>query len=191
MEFAEIELATDRLTATGVAIGTVPLEYRLDYVETGADFVTSKLCLQTRGERWRRRLELRRSEAGAWMLQREQEGEVELPASGGDPDSLVGALDCDLGLSPVTNLMPILRGEILSGGDPLEPTAAWLAVPELSVQPDGQRYSHLATNGDRHVVRYEATDGSFAADITVDRDGLVIDYPGIARRAVGGVAAGP
>jgi hypothetical protein len=32
------------------------------------------------------------------------------------------------------------------------------------------------------VIRYEASDGSFAADVTLDRDGLVIDYPGIARR---------
>jgi hypothetical protein len=32
------------------------------------------------------------------------------------------------------------------------------------------------------VVRYESTDGSFAANITVDRDGIVVDYPGIARR---------
>jgi len=32
------------------------------------------------------------------------------------------------------------------------------------------------------VLRYEAIDGTFAANITVDRDGLVVDYPGIARR---------
>jgi hypothetical protein len=48
MEFAEIELGPDRLTATGVAIGTAPLDYGLDCeLETGADFVTSKLCVQT------------------------------------------------------------------------------------------------------------------------------------------------
>jgi hypothetical protein len=32
------------------------------------------------------------------------------------------------------------------------------------------------------VIRYEATDGSFAADLTLDPDGIAIDYPGIARR---------
>jgi hypothetical protein len=32
----------------------------------------------------------------------------------------------------MTNLMPILRGEILSGGGPLELTAAWVTIPELS-----------------------------------------------------------
>jgi hypothetical protein len=32
------------------------------------------------------------------------------------------------------------------------------------------------------VIRYEALEGSFKADIRVDRDGFVIDYPGIAPR---------
>ena len=35
---------------------------------------------------------------------------------------------------------------------------------------------------DHRVVRFEAVDGSFAADITLDNDGVVTDYPGIARR---------
>jgi hypothetical protein len=94
---------------------------------------------------------------------------------------LTGALDCDLGLSPVTNLMPILRNELHAGGDPIELTAAWVSVPDLSVRADGQRYASIGTASDR-VVRYEAGDGTFTADITVDVDGLVIDYPGIARR---------
>jgi hypothetical protein len=33
----------------------------------------------------------------------------------------------------------------------------------------------------RKLVR-EDRDGTFAADITLDSDGIVIDYPGIARR---------
>ena len=32
------------------------------------------------------------------------------------------------------------------------------------------------------MIRYEAVDGSFTADIRADGDGIVIDYPGIARR---------
>jgi uncharacterized protein len=46
------------------------------------------------------------------------------------------------------------------------------------VAPDGQRYTHLS----ERLIRYEALDGSFAADIAVDQDGIVVDYPGIARR---------
>ena len=96
--------------------------------------------------------------------------------------SFAEALDCDLGLSPVTNLMPILRHDLLSGGGPVELITACVSVPDLGVRPDGQRYSYLRGGPDHHVVRFEATDGSFAADITVDREGLVVDYPGIGRR---------
>ena len=49
---------------------------------------------------------------------------------------------------------------------------------DLCVRRDGQRYVPLG--GQR--VRYEALDGSFTAVIVFDADGLVLDYPGIARR---------
>lgn len=183
VEFADIELATDRLTAEGVAIGTRPIPYRLDYkVETAAGFVTSRLRVTSRGQGWRRTLDLRRSEAGVWNLAARGEGDLHLPPGGGDPLSLADALDCDLGLSPVTNVMPILRHGLLSGGGPVELITAWVSVPDLRVQPDGQRYSYLREGSDHRVIRYEATDGSFVADITVAEDGIVIDYPGIARR---------
>ena len=100
----------------------------------------------------------------------------------GDTADLVAALDCDLGLSPVTNMMPILRHDLLHRGGPIELTMAWVAVPALTVHADGQRYARVTSGPAGHVVRYEATDGSFAADITVDADAVVIDYPGIARR---------
>jgi hypothetical protein len=51
-------------------------------------------------------------------------------------------------------------------------------VPDLRVQPDAQRYTNVGQN----LIRYDALDGSFSATITVDDDGLVTDYPGIARR---------
>ncbi|HEU5211349.1 MAG TPA: putative glycolipid-binding domain-containing protein [Gaiellaceae bacterium] len=183
VEYADIELADDQLRAEGVAIGTRPVPYRLDYrVETAPGLATSLLRVTSRGERWRRTLDLRRGDAGAWVVSADEDGDVDLPPAGGDPARLAGALDCDLGLSPVTNLMPILRQRLLSGGDPIELITAWVSVPDLSVRPDGQRYSHVRRCPDHHVVRYEAADGSFSADITLDRDGIVIDYPGIARR---------
>ena len=105
-------------------------------------------------------------------------GGADLPAPGGDPAALAGALDCDLGLSPVTNLMRILRHGLLSGVGQAELTAAWVSVPDLRVQPDAQRYTSAGSN----LIQYDALDGSFSALITVDDEGLVIDYPGIAHR---------
>ena len=58
-----------------------------------------------------------------------EEGRVDLPAPVGDPAAFADALDCDLGLSPATNLMPVLRHGLLSGGDPVELTTAWVSSP--------------------------------------------------------------
>jgi hypothetical protein len=183
VEFAEIGIAEEHLTASGVAVGTAPLPYRLDYeLETRAGFVTVRLRVTSRGEGWRRELDLRRDEDGAWSVAADEQGDVELPPAGGDAARFADALDCDLGLSPVTNMMPILRSGLLRGGGPVEFTMAWVAVPALAVHPDGQRYRHLRSATDHHVIRFEATDGSFAADITVDPDAVVVDYPGISRR---------
>jgi hypothetical protein len=78
--------------------------------------------------------------------------------------------------------MPILRNGCFSDGGSSEMTMAWVSVPDLGVRADGQRYSFVRAIQHEHVIRYEATDCSFAADITLDHDGIVIDYPGIARR---------
>jgi uncharacterized protein len=183
IEFAEIQLAPRQLTATGVAIGNRPVPYRLDYsLDTTPGFVTSRLRVSSIGEGWRRSLDLQRDQAGVWTITADQDGDADLPAAGGDPGAFAHALDCDLALSPVTNLMPILRNELLVGGGPVELTTAWVSVPDLSVRPDSQRYLSLRMSPGERVIRYEATDGSFAADIAVDADGVVIDYPGIARR---------
>ena len=183
VEFAEIDIGEKHMSALGVAIGTAPEPYRLDYqLETHTGFATARLRASSRGAGWRRELDLRRDLDGVWSVAGAEEGHVDLPPAGGDTSRLVGALDCDLGLSPVTNMMPILRHDLLHGGGPIEFTMACVAVPALAVQPDRQRYRHLRSAPDRHVIRYEAIDGSFAADITVDADAVVIDYPAIARR---------
>jgi uncharacterized protein len=186
VEFAEIDIGRDHLRARGIAVGSAPVPYRLDYeLETATGFVTSRLRVISRGEGWRRDLDLRRDAGGVWSIAADEEGRLDLPPAGGDASRLAGALDCDLGLSPLTNMMPILRHGFLHGGGPIDFTMAWVAVPALAVHADGQRYRHLRSAPDHHVVRFEAIDGSFAADITVDADAVVIDYPGIARRLAG------
>jgi uncharacterized protein len=189
VEFAEISITDENLTARGVALGMAPLPYRLDYeLETRAGFVTARLRVTSRGEGWRRELDLRRDHDGVWSIAANEEGDVSLPPAGGDPTRFADALDCDLELSPVTNMMPILRHGLLSDGGPIELTMAWVAVPSLAAQPGGQRYRHVRSAADLHVVRYEAVDGNFAADVTVDADAVVLDYPGIARRLAGGAS---
>jgi hypothetical protein len=181
-ELADVSITATTLTASGVAIGTDPCSYRLDYhLITARQFVTERLAVRTAGPRWRRALVLERSAAGKWSCSTESDGELERPPPGGDLTAVAGALDCDLGLSPLTNTMPILRHRIHEGGGPVDLLMAWVAVPELAVSLSPQRYTFVRGVPRGSVVRFESLDSDFVSEITVDEHGIVLDYPGIAR----------
>jgi hypothetical protein len=182
VEHVDVVISRARLSANGVAIGTDPVPYRLDYrLTTRFGFVTSRLHVETRGEGWRRRLDLRRTAGGIWSIAQENSGDLPMPPPGGQAASLDGALDCDLGLSPLTNTMPVLRDALYQGLGPVDLAMAWVSVPDLAVRRSVQRYTFVESSGDRRIVRFEDDEG-FTADIAFDDDGLVVDYPGLARR---------
>ena len=58
---------------------------------------------------------------------------------------------------------------------------AYVALPELTVTIDPQRYTCL--DRDRRY-RFESLDGDFTRDIEVDAGGLVVTYPGLFRRTL-------
>ena len=167
MELAEVRLSESALAASGVAIGSDPAPYRLDYsLVADKGFVTAGLRVEARGEGLHNTIDLWRSEEGRWSV------------DGRELPELDDALDCDLGLSPLTNSMPVLRHGLLAETGSVELLMAWVSVPDLSVHASPQRYTGL---GDR-VVRFDSLDDPFTAHITFDEDGLVLDYPGIGRR---------
>jgi len=186
-EFVEAQIESDRLAARGVAIGSEPLLYRLDYeLETGPGFVTVRLVLTSRGDGWARSLDLRRAPSGIWEETWKEDGVGRVLGLRGATDlgGLAGALDVDLGLSPLLNTPPVLRHGLLRGAGSVDLVMAWVSVPDLAVHRSPQRYSFVRTiNDEGSVVRFEslAEDG-FKADITYDADGFVLDYPGIAKR---------
>jgi hypothetical protein len=183
VEFADVSLQPKQLAASGISLGTSPTAYRLDYeLETVDGFITSSFLVTARGDGWSRRLYLRRAMAGSWSAQATSDGRVDLPSPGGDVTRFADALDCDLGLSPLTNSMPVLRHGLLEGGGPVDLVMAWVSVPDLNVRASYQRYTFVRKDGDMSVVRYESIGGSFVAEITFDEDGLVHGYPGLGRR---------
>ena len=92
-----------------------------------------------------------------------------------DQPDLHGCIDADLEFSPCTNTLPIRRLG-LGIGDSADVRAAWVRFPSLRVEPLDQVYTRM---GER-TYRYRS--GSFEAELDVDDEGLVIDYPGIWRR---------
>jgi hypothetical protein len=87
---------------------------------------------------------------------------------------LAGSIDLDLNFSPCTNLLPIRRIE-LQVGEKAAITAAWLKFPSFSLEPLPQQYQRLGES----IYRYSSSNGQFVADLKVDSNGFVTDYPGI------------
>jgi uncharacterized protein len=186
-EFARAELGDRGLRASGTQLGAVPEPYRLDYRldATGEGFATRSLHVEATGAGWERRLRLERDPSGEWAVEVGGEGEASLPAPGGDAAAVDGALDCDLGLSPLTNAMPVHRHALHRQEGQVDFLVAWVSVPDLGVHASSQRYTHLHRDGEGGVVRFESLeDGevSFRSDLIFGADGLVRLYPKLARR---------
>jgi hypothetical protein len=187
VEFAAVELGDSGLRASGTQLGAVPVPYRLDYRldATGEGFVTRSLRVEAAGEGWERRLRLERDDDGEWTVEVGGDGEADMPAPGGDSDALAGALDCDLGLSPLTNAMPVHRHRLDREPGAVDFLMAWVSVPDLGVHASHQRYEHLGIAADGAIVRYASLhDGTvgFTSDLEFGSDGLVRVYPQLARR---------
>src|SRR5438067_12753045 len=182
-ELTVVTASDGALSAKGVALGTAPEPYRLDYeITTGTGYVTTRLLVRAVGEDWHRAVDIRRAASGQWSCTAEMDGSFAGPAPGGDLAVLDGALDCDLARSPLTNSMPVLRHRLHEGGGPIDFLMAWVSVPDLAVRPSRQRYGFVRREGHERIVRYESLDGEFVAEIRFDEDGLALDYPGVARR---------
>jgi hypothetical protein len=95
--------------------------------------------------------------------------------------ALKGCTDIDLGCSPSTNTLPIRRLRLAIGAAHTI-QAAWIRFPELVVVKAAQTYTRL----DEFTYRYAS--GTFAAELTVDDDGLVTEYADWRRT---GFASGP
>jgi putative glycolipid-binding protein len=91
---------------------------------------------------------------------------------------LDGADFFDLGWSPLFNSLPVMRDGLLERGPPRDYVMRWVDVPSLAVSHSEQRYEPLGGG----VVRFRA--GDFVRDITFDQHGFVVNYPGVAGRAV-------
>jgi uncharacterized protein len=180
-EQSRVELRLGRLHARGTMLFGGPDPYRVDYeLDTVEDYITRRLLVRAAGQNWSRELRLSRDSEGGWTGRR-----LAHPADGvdglADVDLLDRALDCDLAFCPVTNLMPVLRHGLHQGPGKADLVMAWVQLPQLVVIRSGQRYEHLETlDGGGAKIHFGS--GNFAADIVVDADGFVADYPSISRR---------
>jgi uncharacterized protein len=185
VEAATVTLAAEGLIAEGTQIGSDPVPYRLDYrLDASEGFVTRSLVVTARGQGWWREVSLQHDGNGAWTCEGRAEGALDAPEPGGDVATFAGAVDCDLGYSPVTNFMPIRRSGLNRRAGAEDFLMAWVSVPDLSVVGSGQRYEHVRMTDHGSVVRYvdRGLFDGFTAELELDRDGVVVVYPELAER---------
>ena len=87
--------------------------------------------------------------------------------------SIAGCIDIDIAATPYTNTLPIRRLQ-LAKGERRPIAVAFIATPELEISRVEQAYT--CVEPDREY-RYEGIGTGFAAELKVDEDGLVTDYP--------------
>jgi uncharacterized protein len=96
---------------------------------------------------------------------------------------LRGCIDVDLSVTPFTNTLPIRRLD-LREGESSDIAVVYVNVPVMELGTSRQAYTCLERGPGSGLYRYEDRGifKGFTADLPVDENGLVLDYPGIFRR---------
>lgn len=164
LEHLELRLDRDHILAEGLVIGAIDGErFGLDYrLVLDRAWRVREAGLRTAGGR---SLQLTSDGAGLWSV------------NGLLDPTLARCIDIDIQATPFTNTLPIRR-LAWNPGQVAEIEVAYVNVPSLTLEPAGQRYTALA---DRRF-RFEAVGSGFVAELPVDADGLVLDYPGLFKR---------
>jgi uncharacterized protein len=87
-----------------------------------------------------------------------------------------GCLDVDISITPATNTLPIRRLQFATGVSQ-EVTAAWIKIPELTVEPLAQRYTKI----DHYQYQYESSN-NFIAKLEVDDQSMIVRYADLWQR---------
>ncbi|HYI31975.1 MAG TPA: putative glycolipid-binding domain-containing protein [Glaciibacter sp.] len=134
----------------------------------GTDWVAREGRVTSRTRSGARQTEIRLDATGWWV-------------DGCARPDLNGCYDIDLESSAVTNAFPVHRLG-LDVGDVADAPAAFVRAVDLSVERLEQRYYRLPDSHGRQRFHYESPAFQFECELRYDASGLVLDYPGIARR---------
>lgn len=152
-------------------------------VEDGQSWVVSYAIILD--ETWTTRSAriTQRSASGIRRAQLETDGLGRWQVSGEAAAQLDGCLDIDLESSAMTNALPVHRMD-LRPGDRASAPAAYVRALDLSAERLDQDYVRAADEGRHQRYDYAAPAFGFACRLVYDESGLVLDYPGIAVRAI-------
>jgi uncharacterized protein len=189
LEAAEFTLHGDRIAIAGIVVTTLDeVPIRLHYaVDLNPSWMIREAHLELQSGLERRTVTLTRDQAG-WIVNKTSR-----------PD-LSECDDIDIMGSPSTNTLPIRRLP-WQPGQARDFSMAYIRLPDLDVTPVAQRYTCLkpadptprrfeytmpartkdTANGQQRFG-YHSVDSGFRAELVIDQDGLVLDYPPYWRR---------
>ena len=93
---------------------------------------------------------------------------------GSEIDHLTGAIDVDFSGTPFTNTLPIRRMNQHTKGNAQRFKMVYVSFDTFEAKIDRQQYTCITPY---QKYRYEALGRDFTAEIEVDENGLVLDYP--------------
>jgi uncharacterized protein len=175
MESVRVQLTGMRIKAYGQIVSAKtdslpPFSVSYDLV-TDEHGATKRLSLTVTLAERERQVSIARDEENMWLVQDHQN---QTKRSAFD-----GALDVDVILSPFFNALPIRRTGVHERSDSVTLPVVYVRVPELAVETALITYTNAGPdNPDGIKLHSPVADTT----ITVDRDGFVVDYPGLAER---------
>ena len=170
MESVRVQLTNNRIKAYGRILAAATkshpafsASYDLNTDETGA---TKRLSITVTLAERERQLSIARDEESMWLVQDHQSSRRE---------AFEGALDVDMVLSPFFNALPIRRTGIYRTTETIEVPVVYVRLPEFSVELETITY---ANDGSTVTLKSPVADTA----VTVDDNGFILDYPGLAER---------
>ncbi len=173
MESVRVQLAGKRIKAYGriVAAATdshpaFSASYDLVTDETGA---TKRLSLSVTLAERERQLSIARDEENMWLVQDHTQTKR---------SDFGGALDVDVVFSPFFNALPIRRTGLHQQVTSVTLPVVYVRLPDFAVETASISYSSDGPDVPGVKLRSPLSDTT----VTVDSDGFILDYPGLAER---------
>lgn len=170
MESVRVTINGHRVRASGRIVGSATVEqpafsasYDLVTDDNGA---TTRLSLRSATAEGERHASIARDEEDYWL--------VDAPGSH-IRSTFGGAKDVDVVASPLFNTLPIRRFGLQHAVEDVQVPVVYVRIPDLTVQEASLVYSS-ASDG------ISVLSPVSSATLTVDKDGFVLDYPGLAER---------
>jgi hypothetical protein len=166
IEHLLLALDDDKSRADGiVVVGFEGTLLRLRYTvlcDAQWRFRRAAISAESSGESRQRRIE--RSQHGEWTI------------DGTARPDLAACTDIDIMGTPFTNTLPIRR-LVLAPEQSVAISVVYVRIPDLDISVAMQDYTRHGAG-----FRYRSLESGFTAELSVDADGIIIDYGTIWRR---------